>query len=68
MYKIECTILAKSIVDSDEETARKAMKRMKKRIEKLSPELYAKFSAFLVVINEKGYPVETDLIENESES
>lgn len=68
MYFINCTILAKSIVDSDEETAVEAMKRMKKRIEKLSPEIYAEFSAFLMVINEKGYPVATDVIDNESES
>lgn len=68
MYFISCNIFAKSIVDSDEETAVKAMKRMKKRIEKLSPEIYAEFSAYLMVVNEKGFPVATDVNDNESES
>lgn len=68
MYFINCSIFAKSIVDSDEETAVKAMNRMKKRIEKLSPEIYAEFCAYLMVINEEGFPVKTDVIDNESES
>ena len=47
---------------------RKRRKRIKKRIEKLSPENYAEFCAYLMVINEEGFPVKTDVIDNESES
>lgn len=67
MYKIDCTIRAKFIVD-DKEAAIKAMKRMKKKIEILSPDIYADFYAYLMVIDEDGLPVETERIDNESES
>lgn len=67
MYKIDCTILAKFVVD-DKEAAIKAMKRMKKRIEILSPDIYAHFYAHLMVIDEDGLPVATEGIDNESES
>lgn len=67
MYKIDCTILAKFVVD-DKEAAIKAMKRMKKRIEILSPDIYADFYAHLMVIDEDGLPVATEGIDNESES
>lgn len=68
MYFIKWSILAKSIVDGDEETALKAMKRIKKRIEKLSPENYADFYAFLMVTDEDGNLVETEGIKNEPKS
>lgn len=67
MYKIDCTILAKFVVD-DKEAAIKAMKRMKKRIEIFSPDIYADFYAHLMVIDEDGLPVATEGIDNESES
>ena len=67
MYKIDCTILAKFVVD-DKEAAIKAMKRMKKRIEILSPDIYADFYAHLMVIDEDGLPVATEGIDDESES
>lgn len=67
MYKIDCTIMAKFIVD-DKEAAIKAMKRMKKRIEILSPDIYAYFYAHLMVTDEDGNLVETEGIKNEPES
>ena len=67
-YFIKWSILAKSIVDSDEKTALKAMNRIKKKIEKLSPENYADFYAFLMVNDEDGNLVETEGINNEPES
>lgn len=67
MYKIYCTILAKFVVD-DKEAAIKAMKRMKKKIEILSPDIYADFYAYLMVIDEEGLPVATEGIDDESES
>lgn len=67
-YFIKWSILAKSIVDSDEKTALKAMDRIKKKIEKLSPENYADFYAFLMVTDEDGNLVETEGINNEPES
>ena len=67
-YFIKWSILAKSIVDSDEKTALKAMDRIKKKIEILSPENYADFYAFLMVTDEDGNLVETEGINNEPES
>ena len=67
MYKIDCNIVAKFIVD-DKEAAIKAMKRMKKKIEILSPDIYEDFYAYLMVIDEDGLPVATEGIKNEPKS
>lgn len=52
MYFINCEIQMESLVCGDRKAADKVFQRMKKRIAKLSPEIYANFKAKVTIINE----------------